>query len=230
MKKQHNYALNEVTYFGTIKEMLEIAEREAGDKIAFKYRSGSETVEISYKQFNDETKYIGTAITNLGIVDNHIACIGENSYKWVLSYLTVLKSNSVFVPVDKELPAEDIINVLINSDSEAMFYSGAYEEVLMQNLDKLTNIKYFIGFDRDEISEDGRFLSFNALMEMGKEKLDEAKAALMQNISANVKKAFSYEEPRLTTDTSGNVYLEMEYMYTNDEGLEQIEIALVSVN
>ena len=52
----------------------------------------------------------------------------------------------------------------------------------------------------------------------------------MQKISANVKKAFSYEEPSLTTDTSGNIYLEMEYMYTNDEGMEQIEIALVSVN
>ena len=70
----------------------------------------------------------------------------------------------------------------------------------------------------------------NLLDRINKEKLDEAKAALMQKISANVKKAFSYEEPRLTTDTSGNIYLEMEYMYTNDEGMEQIEIALVSVN
>ena len=173
MKKQHNYALNEVTPFQTIKEMLEIAERDAGDSIAFKYRTGGETAEISYKQFNDETKYLGTAITNLGIYDQHIACIGENSYKWVLSYLTVLKSTSVFVPVDKELPADDIINVLINSDSEAMFYSSSYEEVLMNNIDKLDKIKYFIGFDRDEISEDGRFLSFDALLKMGKEKLDE---------------------------------------------------------
>jgi hypothetical protein len=68
------------------------------------------------------------------------------------------------------------------------------------------------------------------LDKISKEKIDAAKAALMQNISANVKKAFSYEEPRLTTDTSGNIYLEMEYMYTNDEGMEQIEIALVSLN
>ncbi len=173
MKKQHNYALNEVTSFDTIKEMLEIAEREAGDKTAFKYRTGGETVEISFKRFNDETKYLGTAITNLGIVDNHIACIGENSYKWVLSYLTVLKSSSVFVPVDKELPADDIVNVLINSDSEVLFYSSTYEDMLMQNLDRLGSIKYFIGFDRDEISEDGRFISFDALLKMGKEKLEE---------------------------------------------------------
>jgi hypothetical protein len=51
MKKQHNYALNEVTRFDTIKEMLEIAEREAGDKTAFKYRTGGETVEITASVF-----------------------------------------------------------------------------------------------------------------------------------------------------------------------------------
>jgi hypothetical protein len=97
-----------------------------------------------------------------------------------------------------------------------------------------TDEELWIFFDTD-----GNFRGYNGynlkkydnlLDRISKEKIDAAKAALMQNISANVKKAFSYEEPRLTTDTSGNVYLEMEYMYTNDEGMEQTEIALVSVN
>ncbi len=53
----------------------------------------------------------------------HIAVIGENSYNWLTVYLSVLKSNGVIVPIDKELPLKDIINVLENSDSEVLFYS-----------------------------------------------------------------------------------------------------------
>ena len=108
----------------------------------------------------------------------------------------------------------------------------------------VTYTRVIEGYKTDEelwvfFDADGNFRGYNGynlnkydnlLDKISKEKIDAAKAALMQNISANVKKAFSYEEPRLTTDTSGNVYLEMEYMYTNDEGMEQIEIALVSVN
>ena len=36
---------------------------------------------------------------SLGIADKHIAMIGENSYKWLTVYLTVLKSTGVFVPI-----------------------------------------------------------------------------------------------------------------------------------
>ena len=39
----------------------------------------------------------------MGFVDKHIACIGKNSYNWVLTYLTVLKGSGVYVPVDNEL-------------------------------------------------------------------------------------------------------------------------------
>jgi hypothetical protein len=36
MKKQHNYPLYKVTPFSDFKEMLAIAEKEAGGNIAFK--------------------------------------------------------------------------------------------------------------------------------------------------------------------------------------------------
>ncbi len=60
--------------------------------------------------------------------DKHIAIIGENSYKWLTVYLTVLKSTGVFVPIDKELNLKGIINVLKHSDSEVLFYSKKYEQ------------------------------------------------------------------------------------------------------
>ncbi|HHY25018.1 MAG TPA: AMP-binding protein [Clostridiaceae bacterium] len=168
MKKQSNYPLYEVTPFSNIKEMLYIAEKEAGSDIAFKYKDKSNNViEVTYKQFRADTHSLGSALTALGLNNLHVACIGNNSYPWVTAYLTMLGSAGVFVPIDKELPSEDIINVINHSDSEAMFYSGEYEKNLLNNLDLLSKIKVFIGFDRMEDSEDGRFLSYKKLLKHG---------------------------------------------------------------
>ena len=131
---QKNYSLNKVTKFDSINEMLELAVKEAGNKIAFKYKVGDKIKEVTYKDFQNDTIYLGTALHSLGITNSHIAVIGENSYDWITVYLTVLKSNSVIVPVDKELPIADIINVLKHSDSEVLFYSKNLINVLMKFL------------------------------------------------------------------------------------------------
>ncbi len=164
-KKRFSYY--EVTKFTSIKEMLAIAAREAGDKIAFKYKgNGGEIVEVSYSDFEQQTGWLGAALTEKGFSDRHIACIGKNSYKWVLTYLTALKSAGVFVPVDKELPQNDILNVLNDSECSVVFYTKTHEEMFMSNTDKLPNVRLYIGFDRTEDS--GNFLSFNKFIEYGK--------------------------------------------------------------
>jgi len=164
MKK--DYEFREVRKFDTINEMMELAVKEDGNKIAFKYKVNDSVKEVTYKEFQNDTIYLGTALHSLGITESHVAVIGENSYNWLTVYLTVLKSNSVIVPVDKELPVKDIITVLNHSDSEVLFYAKKYETYINELKDNLPNIKYFIGFDVKEDSE--RVLSYTKLMEKGK--------------------------------------------------------------
>lgn len=163
---QKNYALNEVTKIDSINDLLEIAVKEAGNKIAFKYKIKDSIKEITYNDFQNDTINLGTALHSIGIKENHIAVIGENSYNWLTVYLTVLKSNSVIVPVDKELPVKDIITVLKHSDSEVLFYSKKFEKYIDELISSLPNIKYFIGFDVKENS--GKVLSYRKLLEKGK--------------------------------------------------------------
>jgi len=150
----------------TIKQLLEMAVEEAGEKIAFKYKEGENVVDVTYKQFQEDTFALGTALSSLKMIDKHIAIIGDNSYKWVTVYLTVLKSNGVFVPIDKELPLQDIISVLENSDSEVLFYTKRYEKDLEKIKEKLPNIKYFIGLDLDKTKDNN--LSYNEFIESGR--------------------------------------------------------------
>lgn len=170
MNKQKDYPLNEVQKFSSIKEMLEIAVREVPDKVAFKYKVNKEVKDVTYSEFQNDTLCLGEALVELNVADKHIAVIGENSYDWVTVYLTVLKSSGVIVPIDKELPFHDIMNVLKSSDSEVMFYAQKYEKDLMEHQDELPNIKYFIGFSREK--DEGKFLSYNLLKEKGKKLLE----------------------------------------------------------
>ena len=39
----------------------------------------------------------------MGLRDSKVAVIGENSYKWVVSYLAVANGTGVIVPLDKDL-------------------------------------------------------------------------------------------------------------------------------
>lgn len=170
-----NYALNSnVTKVSSIKEMLEIAVKEAGDKNAFEYRdevNHDKIVEVTYKDFVKDTDELGTALASLGMENKHIAMIGENSYKWLTVYLTVLKSTGVFVPIDRELPCKDIINVLKHSDSEVLFYSEKYEKWIQEIKANVPNIKFFIGLNRHENEEN--ILSYDIFKQTGKTVLEQ---------------------------------------------------------
>ena len=165
MSKSYKY--RDVRKFDTINEMMELAVKEDADKIAFKYKVKDEVKEVTYKEFQNDTIYLGTALHSLGIKESHVAVIGENSYNWITVYLTVLKSHNVLVPVDKELPTKDIITVLSHSDSEVLFYSKKYEKSIEELKNNLPNIKYFIGFEETDDSD--RILSYSKLMKKGKE-------------------------------------------------------------
>ena len=133
MKKQ-KLTYYEVPKINTIKDMINLAVKEAGNNIAFEYKD-KETkniIKVKYKEFQDDINKLGTALTTINMNDKHIAVIGENSYEWITVYLTALQSNGVFVPIDKELTYEEIVYILKNSDSEVVFFSKKYEKHINQ--------------------------------------------------------------------------------------------------
>jgi len=163
--KKPDYPYYEVEKFSSIKELLDIAVKEAGDTIAFKYKENGGIVEVTYSEFVSEVNALGSALTEFGFGSKHIACIGINSYKWIVTYLTVLKSAGVFVPVDRELPPADIFHILNESETSVVFYTKAHEKLFMENTDKLPRVKMYIGFDRTEDSDN--FMSFDKFIEHG---------------------------------------------------------------
>lgn len=155
-----------VTPIERVKDVFEIAAREAGDKIAFMFKKNKQDYKVTYKEFFADIKYLGTSLCEMGMEKMHIANIGANSYDWVNVYMSVVMGEGVYVPIDKELPLQDIINIVNDSDSQVFFYTSRYEKDFMENADKMPNIKYFVGIDREE--DEGKFISYKKFKEMGK--------------------------------------------------------------
>lgn len=166
MRTNPNFTYNNVSYIDSIRDLMQQAVAEAGDRLAFMYKRSNQVVEITYNQFNDDIEALGAALTDLGMHTAHIACIGENRYEWLVTYLTALQSTGVFVPLDHELPDEDFLFLLKESESSIVFHTEKRAELLRKNRDQLPGVRWFVNFDA--AVSDGDFLAYSALIEQGR--------------------------------------------------------------
>lgn len=167
-----NYPYNEVSFVRDFKHMLEESQTVCEGRPAFKYKKGTDVVDVSYEQFFKETKALGSVVTEMGCGGKHVAMIGPNSYKYATIFLTMLNTDTgVFVPIDRELPFEEIMYIINDSDVEMFFFADFYAENVKAHRDEMPKVKYFVNIEAKE-DADG-ILSYDKLMEKGMALLDE---------------------------------------------------------
>lgn len=162
--------LYDVRPINDLKEMLESSAGLYGDKTAFlvKNKEGGEYSPISYQQFKGDVDALGTALVSLGLKGKRIAVIGENRYAWAVSYLAVVNGTGIIVPLDKELPVNEIENLLTRARVSAVIFSGRVNEQMAAISRKLDFIDYFIAMDvpKEEVS---KCIRYDDLVKKGKE-------------------------------------------------------------
>ncbi len=156
-----------VRNISSIREMMTYAVEEASQKIAYRYKSGGGITDITYAEFYGTVEALGASLCELGFGSSHIACIGENRYEWIVTFLTVLQGAGVFVPIDRELPPKDKNYLISNSESKVVFFSGKYEDYIRENASELDGVRLFVGFDL-ECDTDGNIKSYRQLIERGR--------------------------------------------------------------
>jgi long-chain acyl-CoA synthetase len=91
-------------------------------------KNASEFTSVSYRQFGQDLCALANTLIERGLAGKAIAVVGENSYDWVLTYLSVVNINATIVPIDKELSKEDMRELLVRAKVGAFFYSATFEE------------------------------------------------------------------------------------------------------
>lgn len=146
--RSKNYPLYEVREINGLRDLIDSGASLYGDRSAFKYKKDGDVVSVSYSEFKNDVDALGTALVDMGLDGKHIGLVGKNSYAWARSFLTILCSNGVVVPIDKELTSREIKNIITTSECAAVIYSdGDAEEKIMEIEDDLKSVEYFICMD-----------------------------------------------------------------------------------
>lgn len=148
------------------KDLLNQSISIYGNKNAFLLKGVmGEYTGVKYKDFKRDVEALGTEFINMGLKREKIAVLGENRYEWCLTYLATAAGTGTIVPLDKELPANELRYLLEVSKVRAIVFSSKYKEKVAEAVAGLNDVKYFINMDLKE--DEAGCLSFKKILKKG---------------------------------------------------------------
>ena len=127
MAKLQNYPVAE---YRDLKEMLRSSTAAYGEKTLFLQKENGSYRGYSYQTYAADVEALGEELLAGGLGGRRVMLTGENCYSWVTAYMAVICGVGVVVPVDKEIPAEELVNMASLAEVAAVIYSPKLEEKL----------------------------------------------------------------------------------------------------
>jgi len=199
----------------TVIQLLHEAASLHSEKTYLSEKIGSQWVATTFKQADDNSLYLATALNEIGFAKGQkISLLSEGRTNWVVGEFGILKNNCISVPLSIKLLPEEILFRLNHSESEAIIISKNNVEKLYPIWSRLENKSFKLIFlDNDEksileiseklgVKKDQNLFIIDELIEKGKKLLekDESKMRrIEEEISENDVVTISY-----TSGTTGN--------------------------
>ena len=147
-----NNPFYDVRYIRDFKDLINQSENLFSERPAYKLRNKDGVYyEVTYSNFRHSIYYLANSLVNDDYSRAHIAVVGANSYNWSVTYLAVTCSDNVIVPIDKELTPDNMMDVIKDSDSIALFGDKKYIKAIHERRDELPEGFRFICFDQVDI-------------------------------------------------------------------------------
>jgi long-chain acyl-CoA synthetase len=161
--------------YNNIKDVIRNSYNTFAENNAFiiKNKNGKEITytNITYKKMYEDMNALGTALIELGLKNERIAIIGKNRYEWALSYISILNGTGIVVPLDVNLPEQEIISSLQRSKAKSIIFDKKIEDVVIKiKKEKSTDIEKFICMDDIKKAE---IIKLSDLIEKGKKKIED---------------------------------------------------------
>lgn len=148
----------------TVREILAETEKKYGPEEAIRYKiSKNETESKTYTQLKEDSESFSCLLRDLGEQGSHIAVIGMTSYAWLVTYFGTVNSSSVIVPLDVNLPAEDVCELIDRSDSTVLVYDEVRKDVAAIAKERCPQLKTMISMQKE--AHDDQAYAFWKLLE-----------------------------------------------------------------
>ena len=142
----------------TIYELLVEAEKAYGPQDVVRYKvkqaneSGKKETKVeskTYTQLKEDSQRFAAALAELGEQGKHIAIIGASSYSWITSYYGIVNSGSVAVPLDMNLPAEDLCELIDRADVTTLVCDDTKVDTALMAAGRCPQLKNLIAMEAD---------------------------------------------------------------------------------
>lgn len=137
--RNKSYDLYELPQTQNLKDMLLQKKELNPDAVSFTFSKGKNVISKTYADLYNDVCELGTWLYAQNQKGKHIAIIGENSYEWIVSFFAVVCGGNVAVPIDKELPENEIARLLNTADVQIVFYSKSYRETVTNAVEIMKN-------------------------------------------------------------------------------------------
>ena len=149
-----NYPFYKIFEASDLRDLVRRAADTAPHKWAYAYQLGDRIHHHTFLQFRNDVENLGTFFYSAGLKRGaKIAVMGENSYHWIVTYFAAATGGNIIVPLDKELPADDLLHLLRESGAKAIVYSDDYADIFdsfSENSRKLKlSVQHYINMKRD---------------------------------------------------------------------------------
>lgn len=194
-----NYPIYKTTFIDDMRSLVEEAAQNFPDDIAISYKENywdKDVRRVTFSQWRDDVRNLGTALIANGLREEKIAIVGENSYGWCCSFFAVMGTGSVTVPVDKELPIEDIDGIITTTACKAVIFGKSAAEKVQELLEKggLKTVESLISVASDNPLKDSSVKKLSTLQEL------QAEGARLYKAGDN-----SYYDYKIDTDKLASI-------------------------
>lgn len=106
-----------------LRELLYYIAARYSTKTAFRDKKDGIYQDISYARFASEAGALALVLKKRYNVQDRVFIIGENSYRWALSYMALTLLGAVPVPVDSAIRARDFAEIAKDAGAKGVLYA-----------------------------------------------------------------------------------------------------------
>ncbi len=224
-----NYALLESPEYANIRELVEICSEKYMERIAYSYRINQrdrKSVKVTFAQFREDVRALGTAFVSRGYKGKHIAVTGKLSYRWICTYYALLAAGAVMVPLDAEWAAEDLADTITFAECEALICDRDMKEKY-ELIIEASGIKDHILFDAKDEDEKEKW---DDLLAFGKTALEAGSDIYFENDLDPEKLALIVFTSGTTGKGKGVMLTQKMILSDIAEGLKYVQVSPKSIS
>ncbi len=147
-----------VEEISSIRDMIDKSFKKYAEKTVYLVKDNLKSPyrEIKYKELEEDVHALGTYFIKKGYRNKKIAVIGENRYEWAVTYLATVCGVGTIVPMDKELPSNEIQYIIDFAEVDGIVFSEKVRKNNEELFEKFTGLKINMDSDLKDVLLEGK--------------------------------------------------------------------------